>query len=194
MCNDTGRRTFHNNEHLKFDKFHYKNRVPFAMYYDFECIIKDGKHLHIACGLYIKGDYTDILEDEYEPYCGDKVVEWFIGRMSYYNKLFKDIFRINIPLKEETVTPLYSRCYYCKKEINNDIVRDHDHLNGKFRGYAHNKFNLQAKNAFVPIYALNSTNYDNHLFITKLAKKIRLKVLTKTDENILVLIWVKQKH
>ena len=67
--------------------------------------------------------------------------------------------------------------------MGNDIARDHDHLNGKFRGYAHNKGNLQSKNTFVPIYAFNSTNYDNHLFITKLAKKIGLKVLTKTDEN-----------
>ena len=49
--------------------------------------------------------------------------------------------------------------------------------------YSHKKCNLQAKNTFVPIYAFNSTNYDNRLFITKLAKKIRLKVLTKTDEN-----------
>ena len=55
MCNATGRRTFHNNDYLKFDKFHYKNRVPFAKYYDFECIIKDRKHLLIACALYIKG-------------------------------------------------------------------------------------------------------------------------------------------
>ena len=30
MCNDTGRRTFHNNYYLKFDKFHYNYRVPFA--------------------------------------------------------------------------------------------------------------------------------------------------------------------
>ena len=77
--------------------------------------------------------------------------------------------------------------------MGEDIVRDHNHLNGKFRGYAHNKCNLQAKNTFVPIYAFNSSSYDNHLFITKLAKKmgekhhgkgpIRLKVLTKTDEN-----------
>ena len=153
------------------------------MYYDIECIIKDGKHLPIPCGLDIKSDYPDILGDEYECYCGDKVVDWFIGRMSYYNKLFKGLFSINIPLKDETVTPLYSRCYYCNKKINNDIVRNHDHLNGKFRGYAHNKCNLQAKNTFVPIYVINSTNYDNHLFITKLAKKIRLEVLTKTDEN-----------
>ena len=28
------------------------------------------------------------------------VVDWFISRMSYYNKLFKDIFSINIPLKD----------------------------------------------------------------------------------------------
>ena len=67
--------------------------------------------------------------------------------------------------------------------MGNDIVRDHDRLNGMFRGCVHNKCNLQAKNTFVPIYAFNSTNYDNDLFITKLAKKIRLKVLTKTDEN-----------
>ena len=67
--------------------------------------------------------------------------------------------------------------------MGNEVVRDHDHLNGNFKGYAHKKCNLQAKNTFLPIYAFNSTNYDNHLFITKLAKKTRLKVLTKTDEN-----------
>ena len=74
-------------------------------------------------------------------------------------------------------------CYYCKDYMNGDIVSDHDHLDGKFRGYAHSKCNLQAKKNFVPKYAFNSINYDNHLFITKLSKKIRLKVLTKTDEN-----------
>ena len=86
-------------------------------------------------------------------------------------------------MKEDSITPLYSRCYYCNENLGEDVVRDHDHLNGKFRGYAHNKCHLQAKNRFVPIYAFNSCNYDNHLFLTKLAKKIRLKVLTKTDEN-----------
>ena len=33
------------------------------------------------------------------------------------------------------------------------------------------------------MYAFNFTKYDNHLFITKPAKKITLKVLTKTGEN-----------
>ena len=60
------RRTFHKDEYLKFDKFHYKNRVPIAKYYDFEYIINNKKHTPIACGLYIKSDYADILEDKYE--------------------------------------------------------------------------------------------------------------------------------
>ena len=33
--------------------------------------------------------------------------------------------------------------------MGNDIVRDRDHINGKFRGYAHNMCNLQAKSNFV---------------------------------------------
>ena len=110
------------------------------------------------------------------------IVDWFVEGVEFHNKLFKDIFSVNIPLKEDSITPFYSRCYYCNENLGEDIVRDRDHLNGEFRGNAHNKCNLQAKNSLVPLYASNSTNYGNHLFTTKLAKKIRLKVLTKTDE------------
>ena len=99
-------RTFHHKDYLKFDKFHYKNRVPFAMCYDFECVIENRRHVPIACGLYIKSNYPDIIEDRYESYCRERVVDWNISRMSYYNKLFKEIFSINIPLKEDTITPL----------------------------------------------------------------------------------------
>ena len=95
--------------------------------------------------------------------------------MSYYNKLSEEIFSINIPLKADIITPLYSRCYYCNEDMGEDILRDHDHLNGEFRGYADNKFNLQSKNNFVPIYAFNSTNCDNHLFMTKPASRLDLK-------------------
>ena len=114
--------------------------------------------------------------------------------MCYYNELFKEIFGINIPLKEDSITLLYSSCYYCNEHMDNDIVRDHDHLNGNFIVYAHNKCNLQAKNTFVPIYAYNSTNYDNHLFITKLAKRLDLKYEQKLMRIIFVFIWVKLKH
>ena len=65
----------------------------------------------------------------------------------------------------------------------NDIVRDHDQLNDEFRGYAHNKCNLQAKSNCVPMYAYNFSKYGNHLFITILAKKVKIKVFCWTDEN-----------
>ena len=65
FCNKNERRTFHLDDYPKFNMFHYKNRVPFAMYYDFECLIKNRKHIPIACGLYIKSEYPNILEDKY---------------------------------------------------------------------------------------------------------------------------------
>ena len=33
--------------------------------------------------------------------------------MIYYNKLPKYIFSINILLKEDSITPLFIKCYYC---------------------------------------------------------------------------------
>ena len=56
--------------------------------------------------------------------------------MSHYNKFFREIFTINIALKEDSVTPLHIECYYCNEYMGEDIVRDHDHLNSKFKGYA----------------------------------------------------------
>ena len=93
------------------------------MYYDFECKIKDRKHgkawtksrIPIIFEIYLKSNYPDILEDRYEYYCGEDVNDWFIGKMSYYEKLFKEIFCINRPLKEDSFTPLYSSCYYCNE-------------------------------------------------------------------------------
>ena len=82
------------------------------MYYDSECIIIDVKHVPIACGLYIKSDYPDILEDEDECYSSEDAVDLSVDRVDHYNNLFKDIFSINIPLKEDTFTPLYSNCFF----------------------------------------------------------------------------------
>ena len=93
----------------------------------------------------------------------DDVIDRVVERVHCYNKQFKEKIKINIPFKEETVTPLSDACYYCKEELSDNCVRDHDHLNGIFRGYAYNKCTLQAKKTIVPMYAYNSSNYDNHL-------------------------------
>ena len=61
----------------------------------------------------------------------------------------------SIPLKEETITPLTTDCYYCKQELCENCVKDHDHLNDVFRGLAHIKCNFQAENTFVKMCAYN---------------------------------------
>ena len=78
--------------------------------------------------------------------------------------------KINVPLTEQTFTPLTTDLYYCKKELGEECVRDHNHLNAVLRVYVQNKCNPHDKNNFVPLYAYNSSNYDNDLFIIKLAK------------------------
>ena len=93
-------------------------------------------------------------------------------------------------MDEESVTGEPTICFYCNKQLGEDlrtgfanIARDHDHFNGKFRGYAHNICNLNSKKPnFVPLYFYNGSKYDIHLFIKKLAiTKLKMKALAKTE-------------
>ena len=81
-----------------------------------------------------------------------------MDRVDNYKIIYKEIFKINILHKEETVTIFTDSCYYCKEELGNDSVRDQVHLNYVFSGYVHNKRNLQAKNLFFSLYAYKSYN------------------------------------
>lgn len=61
-------------------------------------------------------------------------------------------------------------CHICDKELNQDKVRDHCHLSGKFRGAAHKDCNLNYKvPKFFPVVFHNLSGYDSHLFIKKLS-------------------------
>ena len=61
-------------------------------------------------------------------------------------------------------------CYICKKEFNNDKVRDHCHFTGKYRGATHNTCNIRykiPKNILVIFH--NGSTYDYHFIIKELA-------------------------
>ncbi|XP_064625932.1 uncharacterized protein LOC135486764 [Lineus longissimus] len=75
-------------------------------------------------------------------------------------------------------------CYACHKVFTekNYKVRDHNHFNGKYRGAACNKCNLQLQAPdFIPVYFHNLSGYDAHLFVKNL--KGRLNVIAKNSEN-----------
>ena len=147
------------------------------MVYDFECEIINNKLIPIACELYVKSDDSDIFEIKHKNYCGEIVVDWFVGRVDYLNIQFKQSFKLNIPPQKETVIPPTTNCCYCKEQLEVDYLRGDNHLNTVFRIYAHNKCNLQAKITLVARFAYNSPYLDDHIIITKLAKKIKFKTL-----------------
>ncbi|VDI51898.1 Hypothetical predicted protein [Mytilus galloprovincialis] len=60
-------------------------------------------------------------------------------------------------------------CHICSKDLNGDMVRDHDHITGKYRGAAHSKCNLAFQlPKFVPIVFHNLSGYDADLFVKEL--------------------------
>ena len=78
-------------------------------------------------------------------------------------------------------------CVYCNNALTQcqDKVRDHDHLNGKYRGASHNSCNINAKQCnFVPVFFHNLSGYDAHFIIREMGKyKIKTKILAKDTEN-----------
>jgi len=79
-------------------------------------------------------------------------------------------------------------CHLCLKELDNDRVRDHDHLNGEYRGAAHKDCNLKCnhKNYNLPVIFHNSKGYDSH-FIFQYAGLLgrKINVIPLTDEKYL---------
>ena len=102
--------------------------------------------------------------------------------MKRFCKDLKDHATKIIDFKKKTMIPLtkeeednYNKentCYICKKEFNNDKVRDHCHFTGKYRGAAHNTCNLRYKiPKNIPVIFHNGSTYDYHFIIKELANE-----------------------
>ena len=76
-------------------------------------------------------------------------------------------------------------CHICEKLLNNDRVRDHCHLTGRYRGAAHNQCNLNYKlPKFYPVIFHNLARYDSHLFVKELAETPgEIDCIAKTEEE-----------
>ena len=75
--------------------------------------------------------------------------------------------------KEEHLFQQSNSCWICKKLIDNDEekVRDHCHVTGKFRDAAHGSCNINLQlNKKVPLIFHNLRGYDSHLIFNELDK------------------------
>ena len=86
-------------------------------------------------------------------------------------------------------------CWICKKLIDNDDekVRDHCHVTGKFRGAAHWSCNMNLQlTKKVPIIFHNLRGYDSHLIFCKLNKfDVKINVMPNRLEKYMAFFCIK---
>ena len=196
--------------YLKFKNFRCSEKAPFAIYADFESLIKPmdncdpdpnksytkkyQKHKPSGFSYYIislyesafksvKRTYTRMKKED--PNAEDVFVKW----------LEEDVKEIaNIKPKKMVFTKedekqfnKASDCWICGEELKNDRVRDHCHYTGRYRGAAHNNCNLNySKPKGVPVFFHNLTGYDSHLFIKNLGspnKKETIECIPNNEEK-----------
>ena len=196
--------------YLKFKNFRCSEKAPFAIYADFESLIKPmdncdpdpnksytkkyQKHKPLGFSYYIKSLHEDVFKSvkrtytrtkEEDPNAEDVFVEW----------LQEDVKEIaNIKPKKMVFTKedekqfnKASDCWICGEELGNDRVRDHCHYTGRYRGAAHNNCNLNySKPKGVPVFFHNLSGYDSHLFIKNLGspnKKETIECIPNNEEK-----------
>ena len=194
---------------LDFKNHNRKMRVPFVVYADFEalpegiltCQPNDSDSYtnryqkHKPCGFcyYIKCANDELSPPVLKHYTMTDEDE-NIGRV-FVDCLEKDIRKVyqeskckkgmRITRKEERDFQSETVCHICEKLLNNDKVRDHCHLTGRYRGAAHSKCNLVYKLPdFYPVIFHNLSGYDAHLFIKDLAETPgKIDCIAKTEEK-----------
>ena len=180
------------NTFLKFKNFLHSEKAPFAIYTDFESLIKPmdncdpdpnksytkkyQKHEPISFCYYIKSFNESVYKSQKKSYIKEKpedpnAMDVFI---KWLEEDVKDIANIKIKpieITKEEEKQFYkaSDCWICGKELKGDRVKDHCHYTGRYRGPAHNICNLKySKPNSISVFFHNLTGYDSHLFIKKL--------------------------
>ena len=84
-------------------------------------------------------------------------------------KQFKSEKKIQMTRKDEVEFQNAETCNICDQKLNNDKVRDHCHLTGKYREAAHDYCNKNYRSPkFFFVIFHNLTGYDRHIFIKNL--------------------------
>ena len=167
------------------------------------------KHVPNSVGAYVASPYPEFRGD-YMQWNGKECAKQFL---SHLKKVEYQVFdRIRNPksiiMTEEDQKDFDEAkvCHICKQEFScsdGDLtypsqkdtpalqkVRDHDHFDGKFRGAAHHRCNLQysLKGLHIPVIFHNFKGYDCHLLLRdagEVGKK--LKVIAKNKEQFMCL-------
>ena len=175
-----------NDKWLEFGNHCNKERVPFIVYADLECILRKTesednalsyvyqRHEALSTGYYVRCAYDDTLSSNSVD---EGCIRWFAQQLNDLAHRVKNIISANVPM--ETLSKQQweaycsaTRCHICEKPFAPDDtrVREHCHLTGRYRGPAYSNCNLNYKNSFyIPIVFHNLSSYDAHFIIKEIA-------------------------
>jgi len=195
---------------LTFKDFHKQNLRNFIVYADFESMLvpidgeeegvastsssstkRKSKHVPNSYGYIFLGPENRVIEEKY--YFGLDCIERFIEAMvtigEYVQDVLSDPLSIRISRAELAEFNTSTTCCYCGRAfgIPPELrkVKDHCHVTGKYRGAAHSRCNLAARESkIVPICFHGLANYASHL-LTMAADKFpkNVSVIAKNAER-----------
>ena len=161
--------------------------VPFKIYADFECILKETKSFgddvvdenssytkkyqnHVPCGFgYKVVRVDDRFSKDVVVYrgkdCAGKFITCMLDEYDYRKGVMKDYFNkiLIMSAEEEEIFQLSNKCWICDKlfDLIDKKVRDHCPISGKFRRAAHFSCNGYFKNTKkVPAIFHNLRGYE----------------------------------
>ena len=177
-----------NNSIIKYNQGEKSLELPFIIYADLEVFMKKIDTCYNNPDLSSTTKINQHIPSEYSIYTNfsfdksNNKLSYYRGEdcMKRFCKDLKDHATKIIDFKKKTMIPLtkeeednYNKeniCHICKKEFNNDKVRDHCHFTDKYRGAAHNTCNLRYKiPKNIPVIFHNGSTYDYHFIIKELA-------------------------
>src|SRR5436190_7377579 len=137
-------------------------------------------------------DYSyDETASSYKWYRGIDCISWFVNELYYLAHRAKQIISTMIPmarLTPEEIENYYDEmfCHVCGRPFGpeDQRVRDHCHMTGRYRGPAHSRCNLWYRDTHViPIFFHNVSGYNAHFIIKEVANafsgSVELLPLTK---------------
>ena len=184
---------------LRFKNFLHSEKAPFAIYADFESLIKPmdncdpdpnksytkkyQKHEPISFSYYINSSIDGVFKPVLRKYTKTKpedadAMDVFIKWLEEDVKAIANIKPKQMIFTEEDRKQFNkaSDCWICGEYLENDRVRDHCHYTGRYRGPAHNSCNLEyRKPKSISVFFHNLSGYDSHLFIKKIGCSINKK-------------------
>ena len=197
------------NTFISFKNFVHSEKAPFAIYADFESVLKPldncdpdpnqsytkkyNKHEAVSFVYYIKSFNESVYKSKLRSYVREKeedpdTTETFIKWLEEDIKIIANLGNkpMDITPEVEEQFKQASKCWICGNLLNlQDRVRDHCHFTGRYRGAAHNRCNLQySKPNNISVFFHNLTGYDSHLIIKKLNKTMgSIDCIPNNEEN-----------